>query len=79
MGILDSIKNAVGTAVDNANRTYNPVRKVEDALQKAIEPSTSTPEQKSYEAQEKEANKNNPSYGSDAPVQRVDDSIKRMP
>jgi hypothetical protein len=71
MGILDSFKKAVSTKVDDLDKTYNPMRKVSDAIEesgKQVAPTSS--QQSAYEAKEKAMNKNNPFY-------KVDDSITK--
>lgn len=77
MGIIGAIRGKI----DELDQTYNPLRKVGDAISGASAPDTSgsTPEQKAYESKEKSANKDNPSYPGNVPTQTVDDSVKRMP
>ena len=60
MGILDSIRGKI----DEAEKAYNPMRKVADAISVAPTPGKPSPDdaQRQYEAREKAMNRNNPHY-----------------
>ena len=80
MGILDSIRGKI----DEADKAYNPLRKVADTLEnagkKAPAPQPSppaeakTPQQRQYEAREKAMNRNNPHYNPVPRMKNVDNS-----
>lgn len=59
MGVLDSIR----AKADVLDKTYNPLRKVGDAMEAAGENIGKLPDaQAAYEAKERAMNRNNPSY-----------------